>query len=116
MSDSWKKQYFPKDYVDENIYNNVMDPIQENEWLEAIRDLPLDKASGPSLISNEMIKHAGSTMLETLRFMANACLRIGDIPGDWKDAQLYPIPKPYDWEYDISKTRPITLLETVRKL
>src|ERR1043165_7029621 len=31
-------------------------------------------------------------------------------------AQVYPIPKLYDWEYDINKTRPITLLDTVRKL
>ena len=40
---------------------------------------------------------------------------VGDIPEDWKIAHVYPIPKPTEWHYDISKTRPITLLETVQK-
>src|ERR1044072_914561 len=63
-----------------------------------------------------MIKHLPPNMTNALRYLANLCLREGDIPSEWKMAQVYPIPKPYDWEYDISKTRPITLLDTVRKL
>ena len=38
-----------------------------------------------------------------------------DISSEWKIAHVYPIPKPIDWEYDIMKTRPIILLETLRK-
>ena len=41
--------------------------------------------------------------------------KVGDIPNDWKIAHIYPIPKPTEWHFDITKTRPITLLETVRK-
>jgi hypothetical protein len=41
--------------------------------------------------------------------------KVGDIPNDWKIAHLYPIPKPNEWHFDITKTRPITLLETARK-
>jgi hypothetical protein len=43
------------------------------------------------------------------------CFTIGDIPNDWKIAHIYPIPKPMEWHCDITKTRPITLLETARK-
>src|SRR5215216_5577411 len=43
------------------------------------------------------------------------CFIIGDIPSEWKIAHIFPIPKPMAWECDITKTRPITLLETARK-
>src|SRR4051795_443004 len=38
------------------------------------------------------------------------------IPSQWKDATIYPIPKPMDWNCYLKNTRPITLLETARKL
>ena len=38
------------------------------------------------------------------------------MPKAWKRAAIYPIPKPTEWKYNLSNTRPITLLETPRKL
>ena len=38
------------------------------------------------------------------------------IPSHWKDATIYPIPKPYDWNCYLNNTRPITLLDTARKI
>src|SRR3989337_1678453 len=38
------------------------------------------------------------------------------IPLQWKLTSLFPIPKPKDWDYCISNTRPIVLIECVRKL
>src|SRR6185295_16547789 len=40
---------------------------------------------------------------------------LGDILQEWKEATVYPIPKTMEWEYDLNKTRPITLLECARK-
>jgi len=37
------------------------------------------------------------------------------ISENWKQAYIYPIPKPIEWQYDIMKTRPLTLLDTLRK-
>ena len=68
------------------------------------------------MISNKMIKYLSPNIVEALRYLANLCLNERNIPIDWKMVQIYPIPKPYDWEYDISKTKPITLLDIVRKL
>ena len=43
------------------------------------------------------------------------CFQLEIIPDDWKQAYIYPIPKPMKWECDIIKTRPLTLLDTMRK-
>ena len=52
--------------------------------------------------------HLQSTFLWKL---ACLCLILSDISQQWKEVTIYPIPKPVDWEYDLAKTRPITLLE-----
>src|SRR5437588_11939034 len=38
------------------------------------------------------------------------------IPSSWFKAIIYSIPKPGDWNLNLNKTRPITLLECPRKL
>ena len=38
------------------------------------------------------------------------------IPKEWSEGHIFPIAKPKDWEKNIWNTRPITLLETVRKI
>ena len=43
------------------------------------------------------------------------CFQLEIIPEDWKQAHIYPIPKPMEWQCDITKTRPLTLLDTLRK-
>ena len=35
---------------------------------------------------------------------------------NWKKGLIYPISKPVDWNKELAKTRPITLIETARKL
>ncbi|CAB5380874.1 unnamed protein product [Rhizophagus irregularis] len=52
----------------ENHYQNVA------EWRDMINSLPNDKASGPSKISNEMLKKAGDNTHMNLLFLANLCL------------------------------------------
>jgi hypothetical protein len=46
----------------------------------------------------------------------NLCLVSADIPEDWRLASIVPIPKPHEFECLLKNTRPITLLETARKL
>jgi hypothetical protein len=42
-------------------------------------------------------------------------LKLQSIPNEWKRANVYPIPKPRNWDAELDNTRPITLLETLRK-
>jgi len=43
------------------------------------------------------------------------CFQLEHIPDKWKQAHIYPIPKLIDWKCDITKTRPLMLLDTLRK-
>ena len=112
----WFRQYSPKQDIKESWYNEVIQPISESEWDYTIRQLANDKAPGISQISNEMLKHMGSSMKTVTLKLANLCIQVGDIPEEWRHALLYPIPKTMDWEYSLTKTRPIILLETLRKI
>lgn len=69
-----------------------------------------------SKISNEMLKHMGDSIKKITLKLANIYMQVSDIPEEWRHALLYPIPKTMDWEYSLTKTRPIILLETLRKV
>ena len=51
-----------------------------------------------------------------IKLLFNKILATGKIPAEWKEGNIYPIPKPKEWMGDINITRPITLLETTRKV
>ncbi|CAB4432327.1 unnamed protein product [Rhizophagus irregularis] len=53
--------------------------------------MPNNKASGPSKISYEMLKHLTSDALEFSLLLANSCFSCGDI-------HVYFIPKPHDFD------------------
>ncbi|CAB4394212.1 unnamed protein product [Rhizophagus irregularis] len=111
----WQRAYTPISDIDSSLYNPVMSPILEVEWKNIINSMPNNKASGPSKISYEMIKHLTGEAFNLSLVLANACLIHGDIPADWRKALVYPIPKPHEFDAQLKNTRPITLLETVRK-
>ena len=92
-----------------------MDPPTLHKWQEVIGNLPLNKATGPSKISNEMLKHLGPSAFNKLWILISHCIVSGDFPDQWKEAFVYPIPKPQEWHNRLNNTRPIMLLNTVRK-
>jgi hypothetical protein len=92
-----------------------MDPPTLHEWFDVINNLPSNKAMGPSKISNEMLKHLGPTAFNKLWILISHCITKSDFPDQWKEAFVYPIPKPQEWHNRLNNTRPITLLDTVRK-
>ena len=62
-----------------------------------------------------MLCQIGSHINSALWQLVSLCCIHSDIPTAWKHATVYPIPKPADWECNLNRTRPITLLETTRK-
>ncbi|GET52028.1 RNA-directed DNA polymerase from mobile element jockey-like [Rhizophagus irregularis DAOM 181602=DAOM 197198] len=111
----WQRAYTPLSDIDSSLYNSVMSPILEDEWTSTLNSMSNNKASGPSKISYEMLKHLTGEAFNLSLILANVCLNQGDIPADWREALVYPIPKPHEFDAQLKNTRPITLLETVRK-
>src|SRR6266496_3789869 len=58
IPDEWKRQYSPKSWINDDIYEKLMDPISDDELINTIHNLADGKAAGPSKISNEMIKNS----------------------------------------------------------
>ncbi|GET56194.1 RNA-directed DNA polymerase from mobile element jockey-like [Rhizophagus irregularis DAOM 181602=DAOM 197198] len=111
----WQQAYTPLANVSTASYDPVLAPISLQEWSAVISSMPNNKASGPSKISYEMIKHLSGEALDFSLLLANTCLSHGDIPADWREAVVYPISKPHEFDAQLKNTRPITLLETVQK-
>src|SRR5271156_546659 len=112
----WKDAYEPLLHFESNIYDSLLKPVTVSELDTALSSLPTGKAPGLSGISYEMLKHLPLNARDCLRDLISFCFREGVIPSSWKDATIYPIPKPHEWNCYLKHTRPITLLDTVRKL
>ncbi|EXX70148.1 hypothetical protein RirG_090060 [Rhizophagus irregularis DAOM 197198w] len=75
-----------------------------------------DKSTpGISNISYKLIKKAGAKINDLFRQYTGLCYLLQNIPLKWKISQLYPIPKTYDWDFNLARTRPILLIECLRK-
>ncbi|GBB93928.1 hypothetical protein RclHR1_22570001 [Rhizophagus clarus] len=73
------------------------------------------QSSGPSMITYEMLKHLGPIANSLLLILIRKCFASADIPDLWRQAMVFPIPKPHEWRCQLKNTRPITLLEVIRK-
>ncbi|GBC47762.2 RNA-directed DNA polymerase from mobile element jockey-like isoform X1 [Rhizophagus irregularis DAOM 181602=DAOM 197198] len=115
LPERWSSAYRPMDDVDSSIYNSLLDPPTLEEWLSTVSSMPNDKAPGPSMITYEMLKHLGSNTLALVLILVQSCFHTADIPDLWRQAMVFPIPKPHEWKCQLKNTRPITLLEVIRK-
>src|SRR5437870_9159220 len=112
----WQNIYQPMDDVDHNIYQNLLNPITEEKWSSMLSSLPNNKAPGKSGISYEILKNLPTSAQNYLKNLINECMQTSFVPSAWRDATVYPIPKPTECHCYLKNTRPITLLETARKL
>ena len=78
--------------------------------------LPNNKACGLSGISYEMLKHAGLPFLHAITTLFNRCIISDSITKQWKEGRIFPISKKPIFDGDLSNTRPISLLEYIKKL
>ena len=76
----WSAQYQPLSHINTQWYDSLSSPITEEEVTQTIAKLPNGKACGPTGISYEMLKHAGTTCIKAITALFNHCLVSDQIP------------------------------------
>ncbi|KAG9304354.1 hypothetical protein G9A89_019916 [Geosiphon pyriformis] len=71
ISDKWLHQFQLLKHVFDNVFSNVMHPIEVDEFLGVALNLPYNKAAGLSGITNKLWKHCDKSVLDLL---LNSCL------------------------------------------
>ncbi|PKY33207.1 hypothetical protein RhiirB3_394622, partial [Rhizophagus irregularis] len=115
LPEQWRDIYEPRADIDLQVYDHLDDMLTEQEWNEMLNTMNDKSAPGISNISYKLIKKAGAEVNELFRRYTGLCYYLQDIPVKWKISQLYPIPKTYDWDYNLARMRPILLIECLRK-
>ena len=67
--------------------------ITETGVIKLLSDLNPNKASGPDEIPGRLLKLAAAQIAPSLTFIFNQSLRTGDLPEDWRKANVSPIYK-----------------------
>ena len=102
---------------EEDIWGSVMKEIRVGDLREEMMKFRANKAPGPSGVSIESIKLMSDENLERLVGTMNGIMTGGEqVPESWNMTLLRPLPKIETGLYDISKTRPIALMEVILKL
>ncbi|PKK55899.1 hypothetical protein RhiirC2_801206 [Rhizophagus irregularis] len=113
----WCDIYNPNNNpINNNCWNLLQQKIEVTDVINVLKHSPLNKAPSPSQITYKDLKHLHPDVLTPLTLIFNLCIHLDIIPSKWRDALLFLIPKPHDWDSNLTNTRPITLLETPRKL
>lgn len=67
--------------------------IFRNEIEEAIKTLKSYKAPGSDNITSELLQEEGQAMVDILQLLCNKILQRGELPTQWTESILIPIPK-----------------------
>ncbi|CAB4437194.1 unnamed protein product [Rhizophagus irregularis] len=110
----WSDIYKPKGEFTECMAN-LMDEITIGEWHQTLELVNTNSAPGPSDIGYAIIKHFSDKASYILLKFINMSLKIGVVPDQWKQSLIHLIPKPQKFNYILANTRPIALLDNIRK-
>ena len=97
------------------IRDELSQPPTEEEIWAAMRQLKSHKAGGKNGILPEMIKSCGPHIIDNIRDLFCTVWREEQVPREWRDAVLVPIPKKGDLTL-CDNWRGISLLDVVGKL
>ena len=90
-------------------------PLTLHELQTALRKLKTRKSPGPDGITNEMLKHLGSTATLKLLEVFNHSWETGDLAQVWREAIMIPVLKKGKDKKKAASYRPISLTSCVIK-
>ena len=76
----WEEEYAPRQDIETEIYKDLLNDINVEEWLAVIKELPLNKAGGPSKITYDIIKELSGEMKEIMRKFFNEVINTQLLP------------------------------------
>ena len=92
-------------------------PFTQEEIKDIIVNMNCNKAPGEDGITSNILHHIFTLAPEFVTALYNKCLEKGIFPMQWKRAKIVPIVKPGKENcIDVSKYRPISLLNVAAKL
>lgn len=89
--------------------------VTEGEVCELLKELDVRKAHGPDGVSNWVLKECRNQLVARIGDLITTSLQQGQVPRDWKRADIVPIYKSGNKE-DPSNYRPVSLTSVVVKL
>ena len=101
--------------VQHPVQEDLAEPPTEEEIMQAIGRLKCGRAGGKSGILPEMVKGCGGEMMDHIIDLFATVWREEEVPQDWRDALLVPIPKKGDLT-QCDNWRGISLLDCVGKV
>src|SRR2546423_11369172 len=112
----WRSIYEPLAYIADDTFDTLCSYITLDELITVLAETPNNKAAGPSKLTYECWRRANTKVHMTLLEIFNCVLEEEEMPSAWKKANIILIPKPKNWNKNVDITRPITLIETARKI
>ena len=110
-------RHYKQKQDDEDLWGEVMQRVTIGDIRSEMKRFKPNKAPGPSGITIEMLKAMDDDNMERLLdTMNDVVVKGGKVPKSWNETILRPLPKTEAGLYDISKTRPIALMEVALKL
>ena len=89
--------------------------ISNQDVFNILSNLDTDKAVGPDLIHNKLLKSCADIIAPPLAIIFNRSLNEGKFPEIWKTAHVVPLHKK-DEKHIVNNYRPISLLSSVGKI
>ena len=106
----------PFRHIDEQITSMEQDVLINKHLIkEFIDKLDISKSAGPDNIHGRILKEGSNSIAEALSIIFNRSILYGEVPNDWKIANIVPIFKKGS-RNEISNYRPISLTSVVGKL
>ena len=112
----WKRESLGETAPVSGPVNETVNEISIAEVADAVKEMKLGKAAGPSGVVAEMVKLAGDDGIIWMKEIFNQVIHEGKIPDDWRKSWMVTVYKGKGDALDCGSYRGIKLLDQVMKV